>query len=126
MKIENSPASVAPAAPKIAVPADAIDAVSGSLAPKNSVAIASIEFYRAALEAAGKNPDELSFDEIVETTRRLYAISADFRRDRADVAKAEREAAKAKAKADRDAKRKERLAAERDRLAKKLAELDAS
>ena len=116
-----SPASVAAAT--VAVPAEAIDAVRGSLAPKNSVGEASVEFYRAALAGAGVDPETLSFAEAVEVTRRLYALSAGFRRDRADVAKVEREEAAKIAKAKRDAEREERAKAEIKKIEAKLAKL---
>jgi hypothetical protein len=101
----------------IVVPADAVDKVRGSLS-LNSVAQASVDFYVAALEEAGVDPEALSFAEVVEVTRRLYAPSADYRRAQADVAKAEKEAEKAEAKAKRDAERAERDIA-------KIAEIEA-
>lgn len=108
---------------KISVSAEAIDAVTGSLAPKNSVGQASVDFYVAALEAAGVDPESLTFAESVEVTRRLYALSADYRRTIADVAKAEREAKAAEAKQARDAEKAKRLEAERAKLEQRLAAL---
>lgn len=109
----------------ITVSEEAIDLVSGSLAPRNSVGEASVAFYRAALEAAGKDPESLTFDEVVEVTRRLYGPSADYRREQADVAKAAKEQERAAAKAKRDAEKKARLAAEAERLRAKLAALES-
>lgn len=108
----------------IVVPVDAVEAVTGSLAT-NSVGQASIDFYRAALESAGVDPESLSFAEIVEVTRRLYAPSADYRRGQADVRKAERAAEAAKAKAKRDAEKKARFIAKREALEKALAAIEA-
>lgn len=117
-KIENS-ANVAPA---IAVPTEAVDAVRGSLAPRNSVGRASVDFYVAALAAAGvENPDSLSFAESVEVTRRLYAASADYRRNVADAEKAKREAEKAEARRKREAEKAKRELAEIAELKAKLA-----
>ena len=97
---------------KIEIPAEVLDLVRGSLAPKNSAGIASVRFYEAALAGVGVDPESLSFSESVEVTRRLYAASADFRRAaREDSAKAREakaeaaRAAKALANADRDEKR---------------------
>jgi hypothetical protein len=120
-----SPAKIVPSAPKIVVPAEALDAIAGSLLPKNSVGIASVEFYEAALREVGRDPEALSFAETVEVTRRLYAISAEFRRDRADVAKTEREKVAAEARAKRDAEKAKRLVEERAKLEAKLAALSA-
>lgn len=106
------------------ISSDTVDLVRGSLFPKNSVGIASVEFYEAVLREAGvENPDELSFAESIEVSRRLYGPSADYRRDRADVAKAEREAIAKAAKAKRDAERAERVAEEIAKAEKKLAAL---
>lgn len=125
MSNTTSPAAVAAAkAASIKIAPEAIDAVRGDLAT-NSVGQASIDFYRAALEAAGRKPEELTFDEIVEVTRRLYAPSADHRRAQADVRKAEREAAAAAAKAKREAERKARLAERKAALEAELAKLDS-
>ena len=109
-------------APKIAVPDSAIEAVRGSLAP-NAIGADSVEFYRAVLDAAGIDPDSLSFAETVEVTRRLYAASADFRRDRADIRKSERAAAEAAAKAKREAERKAKLAERKAKLEAEIAKL---
>lgn len=117
-------AAPAPAA-KIAVPSEVVDLVRGSLLPKNSVGIASVEFYRAALDAAGVDPESLSFAESVEVTRRLYGPSADFRRAKADAAKAEREAKAAEAKAKRDAERAKRIAEEIAKAKARLAALES-
>lgn len=110
-------------APAIAVSQEAVDAIA-SLVP-NSVGQASIDFYRAVATKAGIDFDSLSSDEVVEVTRRLYSHSADFRRTRADVAKAEREAVAAAAKAKRDAEKKARLVAKREALAKALAAIES-
>jgi hypothetical protein len=107
----------------IAVPSEATDALAKPLAETNSVGNASVAFYRAALDAAGIDPESLTFAESVEVTRRLYAISADYRRSVAEVAKAEREAARAAEREAREAKRKDRLVAERAKLEAKLAKL---
>ena len=109
---------------KIAFDAEVLDLVRGSLAPKNSVGRASVEFYAAALAEVGVDPESLSFAEAVEVTRRLYAPSADFRRDRAEVAKAEREAEAAKAKAKRDAEKMARLEARKAALLAELSKFD--
>lgn len=113
--------NISPAkAPKISVPSESVDKVRGSLAG-NSVSVASVDFYVAVLDAAGIDPESLSFAETVEVTRRLYADSADFRRNRAEISKAEKDAEKAKAKADRDAKRAKAELAEIEILKAKLA-----
>jgi hypothetical protein len=100
----------AAAAPAIVVSSEVVDLVRGSLLPKNSAGISSVEFYVAALAAAGiSDPDSLSFAESVEVTRRLYALSASVRKDareaaaraRADEAAA-REAAREAAKIEKD------------------------
>lgn len=115
-----SPAKVS----SISVPSEALDALDRPLSVTNSVGTASVEFYEAALRKVGIDPESLSFAETVEATRRLYSISADFRRDRADVAKAEKAAKAAKEKADRDAKRKARLESEKAALLAKLAKIE--
>jgi hypothetical protein len=117
----NAPKNSAPVSPAIRVPAEVVELVRGPLAPKNSVAIASIDFYVAALAAVGVDPESLSFAETVEVTRRLYAPSADFRRDRAEVARAEKAEIAAKAKADREAKAAKRELEEIEILKAKLA-----
>lgn len=101
----------------ITVTPEAVAKVTGAIT-LNSVAQASVDFYVAALEAAGVDPESLTFAETVEVTRRLYAESADHRRAAADVAKAEKEAERAEAKAKRDAERIARDAA-------KIAEIEA-
>jgi len=106
--------------PAIAIAPEVVDLVRGSLAT-NSVGQASVDFYVAALREAGVDPESLSFAEAVEVTRRLYAPSADFRRDRASAAKAQREAEKAAAKAKRDAEKAKRELAEVEALKAKLA-----
>lgn len=111
------------AAPAIEIAAEVVELVSGSLAPRNSVGEASVDFYRAALEAAGKDPESLTFAEVVEVTRRLYGPSADYRRDRADVAKAAKEAERAAVKAKRDAERAKRAEAEIAKIEARLANL---
>lgn len=116
--------NIAAAAAKIAVAPEVADLVRGSLLPKNSVGIASVEFYAAVLAEVGVDPESLSFAEAVEVTRRLYAPSAEFRRDRAEIAKAEREAEAAKAKAKRDAEKKARLEARKAALLAELAKFD--
>lgn len=112
-------AEVGPIAPEIA------DLVRGSLAPKNSVGNASVEFYAAVLAEVGVDPESLSFAEVVEVTRRLYGPSADFRRYRADVAKDEKEAERAAAKSKRDAERAARDIAKIAEIEKRLAALRA-
>jgi hypothetical protein len=116
----NATSKIAPA--KIAVPAEAVDAVRGSLAPKNSVGRASVEFYEAALREAGiEDPDSLTFAESVEVTRRLYAISADYRRAVAKDAAASREAEREAARKAREAEKAKRELAEIEILKAKLA-----
>lgn len=102
---------------------DAIDAVSGSLLPRNAIAVASVDFYEAALRGAGKDPESLSFAEAVEVTRKLYALSADYRRAKASDAATEREAAEAEAREKRAVEKRARLAAEKAKLEKRLAAL---
>jgi L-fucose isomerase-like protein len=112
-------------APEISIPvsSEVADLVRGSLAPKNSVGVASVEFYEAVLEFVGVDPETLSFAEVVEVTRRLYGPSADFRRDRADIAKAEREAKAAEAREIRNAERAARDVAKIEEIEKRLAAL---
>lgn len=119
-----APAKSATPVATVPVSADAVDKVRGSLAG-NSVSAASVAFYETALREAGKNPESLSFAEVVEVTRRLYAESADFRRGAAEIAKSEREAAAKIAKAASDEKKRLRLIAERESLSKRLAAIDA-
>ena len=108
----------------ITVTSEAIDALTkSSLRTLNSVGQASVDFYLAALEEVGIDPESLSFSEVVEVTRRLYAPSADYRRTQADVAKAEKDAERAAAKAKRDAEREERAREEIKKIEAKLAKL---
>jgi hypothetical protein len=106
----------------ITVSPEAVAKVSGSLT-LNSVAQASVDFYVAALEAAGVDPETLTFSEVVEVTRRLYAESADHRRSAADVAKAEKDAERAAAKAIRDQERAARDIAKIAEIEKRLEAL---
>lgn len=122
----SAPVSPAPVAPKISISSDVSDLVRGSLAPKNSVGTASVDFYRAVLASVGiEDPDSLSFAETVEVTRRLYAPSADFRRDRAEVAKSEREIEAKKLAEKRAAEKTARLEKEKKAILAKLAALEA-
>lgn len=114
----NAPA---PAPAKVSFPSEVTDLVTGSLLPRNSVGAASVDFYRSVLESVGVDPEKLSFAEVVEVTRRLYGPSADFRRDRASEAKAEKEKAAAEAKKKRDAEKAKRELAEIEILKAKLA-----
>lgn len=107
----------------IVVPSETVDLVRGSLYPKNSVGVASVDFYRAVLSKAGVDPETLSFAEVVEVTRRLYTPSAGFRRDRAEVAKSEREAIAAAKREARNAEREARAAEEIARIEARLAKL---
>lgn len=120
---EMSENTVSATAPAITIAPEVTELVTGSLLPRNSVGEASVDFYRAALESAGVDPESLSFAEVVEVTRRLYGPSADYRRDRADIAKAAKEAERAAAKAKRDAERAKRAEAEIAKIEARLAAL---
>ena len=110
--------------PAIVVPNAAIEALTKRpLTETNSVANASVDFYLAALAQVGIDPASLSFAEIVEVTRRLYAPSADYRRSQADVVKAEREAAEAIRRAEREAAAAAKLEADIKKAEAKLKAL---
>lgn len=112
MSATNAPA----AAPAIKIAAEVVDLVRGSLVP-SSVGRDSVAFYTEALRRVGiEDPNSLSFAEVVEVTRRLYAPSAEFRKSAREVRAIERAKAEEAAKAEREAKVKLELIAKKAKL----------